>query len=39
MRVMMEIDLVQMTLSGKPGSAPPIFFGGRTFSSGGFINQ
>jgi hypothetical protein len=39
MRVMMEIDLVQMTLSGKPGNAPPIFFGGRTFSSGGFINQ
>jgi hypothetical protein len=39
MRVMMEIDLVQMTLSGKPASPTQIFFGGRGISSGGFINQ
>jgi hypothetical protein len=35
MRVMMEIDLVQMTLSGKPNNGP-MFFGGR---GGGFIIQ
>jgi hypothetical protein len=37
MRVMMEIDLVQTTISGKP-SMSPMLFGGRMVSNGVFIN-
>jgi len=36
MRVMMEIDLVQTTISGKP-NANQMFFGGRGIMSNGFI--
>jgi len=37
MRVMMEIDLVTTTISGKPNQNP-MFFGGRMVSNGVFIN-
>jgi hypothetical protein len=37
MRVMMEIDLVQTTITGKP-NMNPIFFSGRMVSNGVFIN-
>jgi hypothetical protein len=37
MRVMMEIDLVQTTISGKP-TMGPMLFGGRMVSNGVFIN-
>ncbi len=38
MRIMMEIDLVQTTLKGKPNINQP-FFGGRMMSNGMVINQ
>ncbi len=38
MRVMMEIDLVQTTLNGKP-NPNQMFFGGRIMSNGMIINQ